>query len=124
MALLALAIPILPGKTEQWKRFLAELRGPRFADYAASRQRFGVRERAFLNSTPLGDIVVVTLDGDDPTGAFQRFGSTDDPFTRWFVQQVKEIHGVDLTQPLPGPMPELAIDSQSGGTHLGGFGPR
>ncbi|MBI4493202.1 MAG: hypothetical protein HY690_10470 [Chloroflexi bacterium] len=114
MALMAIVVPILPGKTAQWRRFADELRGPRHADYAASRRHLGVRERAFFQSTPQGDLVIVTLEGDDPVGAFQRFAASNDEFTRWFVQQVKEIHDFDLTQPPPGPMPELAIDSHAG----------
>ncbi len=114
MALLAMSIPILTGKTGQWRSFVGELRGARQRDYVASRQRLGVRERTFFQSTPQGDLVIVTLEGDDPAGAFQRFGAGDDAFTRWFVQQVKEVHGFDLTQPPPGPPPELVVDSQAG----------
>ena len=42
----------------------------------------------------MGDFVIVTLEGEDPQGAFARFGSGSDEFTRWFLQQVKELHGV------------------------------
>jgi hypothetical protein len=31
-----------------------------------SRRQAGVRERTFLQSTPIGDFVIVTLEGDDP----------------------------------------------------------
>jgi len=61
MAMLAMAIPIPPGKTEQWKKFIGELKGPRSADFKASRQKIGARERTFLQHTPMGDFVVVTL---------------------------------------------------------------
>jgi len=111
---MAMAIPILPGKTEQFRRIIEEERGRWHKDYVASRQRLGVRERVFLQSTPMGDLVIVTLEGDDPARAFQGLATGDDDYTRWFVQQVKEVHGVDLTQPLPGPLPELVEDSQGG----------
>ena len=55
----------------------------------------------------MGDFVIVTLEGDDPAGAFKKFGQGEDAFTKWFVAQVKDIHGVDVTAPLPGPMPTL-----------------
>ncbi len=112
MALMAIAVPILPGKTEQWKRFVQELNGPRHGEYDASRRRRGVRERALLQRMPQGDLVIVTLEGDDPEGAFRQFGQGKDEFTRWFVQQVKEIHGMDLSQPAQWPMPELYVDSE------------
>jgi hypothetical protein len=112
MALTAMAVPIMPGKTDQWRRFVGELNGPRHNEYEASRRRLGVHERAFFQSTPQGDVVIVTLEGTDPADAFRRLGSGTDDFTRWFVAQVKEIHGIDLSQPMPGPMPELAVDSE------------
>jgi hypothetical protein len=111
MALLAMAIPIPPGKTEQWKKFIGELKGPRFEAFKASRHKLGVQERTFLQHTPMGDFVIATLEGADPAGAFARFGEGTDDFTKWFVKQVHEIHGFDLTAPPPGPLPELAIDS-------------
>ena|SRR5882724_7737837 len=112
MALLAMAFPIAPGKTDQWTKFISELKGARRADFAASRKRLGIRERTFLQKTPMGDLVVVTLEGDDPGGAFQRFGAGTDEFTKWFLAQVSAIHGMDLSKPPPGPMPEMVIDSQ------------
>jgi hypothetical protein len=111
MALMAVAFPIAPGKTDEWKRFIAELNGARRADFVASRKAIGARERTFLQPTPMGDLVVVTLEGDNPGQAFGKFVSSTDPFTLWFLKQVKEIHGVDLTQAASGPMPELVIDS-------------
>jgi hypothetical protein len=112
MALLAMAFPIAPGKTEQWQKFISELNGARRADFVASRKHLGIRERTFLQKTPMGDLVVVTLEGSDPAGAFQKFGVGTDEFTKWFLGNVSAIHGVDLTKPPPGPMPEMVIDSQ------------
>jgi hypothetical protein len=111
MTLMAIAVPILPGRTDQWRRFNDELNGRRRGEYEASRRRLGVRERAFLQTTPQGDLVIVTFEGDDPEGAFRSLGVGDDEFTRWFVQQVSEIHGMDLTQPAMWPMPWLGTDS-------------
>jgi len=111
MAMLAMAIPISPGKTDQWKKFVGELNGPRFEDFKASRRKLGVHERTFLQQTPMGDFVVVTIEGADPAGAFARFGQGTDDFTKWFLKQAQEIHGIDLTAPPPGPLPELVIDS-------------
>jgi hypothetical protein len=113
MALLAMAIPIPAGKTEQWKKFLSELNGARKAEFAASRRSLGVRERTFLQHSPQGDMAIVTLEGDHPEAAFAGFAKGTDPFTVWFKQQVMEIHGVDLSAPPPGPMPQQVIDSHS-----------
>jgi hypothetical protein len=110
--LFAIAIPILPGKEEEWKKWHNELRTSRHDDFARSREKLKVHERTFLQHTPMGDLVIVTLEGDDPQGAFAQFAAADDEFTRWFKEGVKRTHGVDLTQPPPGPLPELIVDSK------------
>lgn len=110
--LLAMAVPILEGKTNQFHSFLNELNNNRHAAFLESRKKLNVHERTFLQSTPMGEIVIVTLEGDDPQGAFERWSKQSDPFTQWFMEQVKDIHGLDLTQPLPA-MPELVIDSEN-----------
>ncbi len=113
MALVAFAAPILPGKMEQWRQFISETQGPRYNDFKASRDRYGVHERSFLQQTPQGDMVIVTLEGNDPVSAFQKMARDQDPFTRWFVQQVLEIHGFDLSKGLPGEPPQLIADTQN-----------
>jgi hypothetical protein len=80
MAMLVMAFPIPAGKTEQWKKFISELTGARKAEFAASRRSLGVRERTFLQHTPQGDLVIVTLEGDHPETAFAEFGKRTDPF--------------------------------------------
>jgi hypothetical protein len=60
----------------------------------------------------MGDLVIVTLEGEDPQSAFAQFAVADDEFTKWFKEGVKNLHGIDLSQPPPGPMPELIIDSK------------
>jgi hypothetical protein len=112
MALIAFVAPILPGKRSQWDAFIAELAGPRRSDFNDSRQRNGIRERTFLQETPVGDFVIVTLEGDNPLQGMGAFASSDDDFTRWFVQQVQEIHGFDLRQP-PASPPRQIMDSET-----------
>ena len=78
MPLMAVAFPILPGKTAEWRVFMDELNGPRHAEFIDSRRKAGVHERTFLQSTPMGDLVIVTLEGDDPGHAFAEMMSADD----------------------------------------------
>jgi hypothetical protein len=110
--LFAMAVPILPGKTEQWKKFSNELKGSKNKEFLESRKRMGVQERSFLQHTPMGDLVIVTIEGKDPQKAFEDFAKGTDEFAKWFNSQVKEIHGVDLSQPPAGAMPELIVESE------------
>lgn len=112
---MAAAFPTLPGKTGEWRNFIAELNGPRKADFAASRVRAHVREQTFLQPTPMGDLVIVTLQGEDPERAFGQMMSATDAFTTWFLAQVQSIHGVDLATPMAGPPSELVIDTGEAG---------
>ena len=112
MASMAFALPLPPGKTEEWRRGAADLLGPRRAVYEASRRRLGVTvERAYLQHTPQGDLNVVYLESDDLAGAFQQLAASQDPFDVWFRERAKEFFsGIDFGQPLPGPLSEMVFD--------------
>ena len=111
MAIFAIAVPVMANKASQLQALIGQLKGAKKADFAASRKKLGVRERTFLQHTPQGDLIIVTLEGNDPAGAFVKFGQGTDPFTQWFKGQVKDIHGFDLDAPPPGPLPTLVADS-------------
>ena len=111
MSLMAVEFPILPGKTADWRAFMADLNGSRHQEFSDSRRRAGVHERTFLQATPKGDSVIVTLEGDDPGRSFRQMMTANDAFTTWFVGRVKTIHGVDLATPMTGSPTELVVDS-------------
>jgi hypothetical protein len=109
VALITIVIPILPGKTPAWRTFIEELNGSRHQEFADSRRAAGVHERTFLQQSPMGDFVIVTLEGDDPGRSFgQLMGGTDD-FSKWFTQNAMAAHG-DLAQANLAPA-ELVADS-------------
>ncbi len=109
--LIAIAVPILPGKTEHFHKFISALNSEKSGEFIASRERLEVRERTFFQETPDGDMVIVTLEGKNPEAAFSKFGEGKDAFTKWFVNEVKEIHGLDLTTMPKDKMSELIVDS-------------
>ena len=112
MPMMAVAFPILPGKTPEWRTWMEELNGPRRQEFADSRRQAGVHERTFLQQTPMGDMVIVTLEGEDPGRAFGQMTSGTDAFTTWFRDRAAAVHGVDLTAPMTGSPSELVIDSE------------
>lgn len=117
MPLMAVAFPILPGKTGEWRSWMDELKGARREAFAESRRRAGVHERTYLQSTPMGDLVIVTLEGDEPGRAFGKMMSADDEFTKWFTARAQEIHGIDLTVRPTGSPSELIIDTDPAAVH-------
>ena len=114
MAAFAAIFPILPGQTEAYKQFGQEL--ARRSGYEDSRRRLGIHvERSFLQSTPQGDLSLITFEADDISRVFQGLATSQEPFDRWFRERVLEIHGVDVTQPPPGPAPQVIFDSHGRG---------
>jgi hypothetical protein len=57
--------------------------------------------------TPMGDFVTAYIEAEgDVLEKFGKLASSDLDIDRYFVKASKEIHGADLTQPMPGPAPE------------------
>lgn len=101
------ALPITPGRTGDVRDFMAALEGSRKGDYAASERRIGiVKESWFLQEGPSGDLLVAYMESPDFAKALASFGQSTDEFDVWFKQRMAEVTGVDLNQPLPGPLSE------------------
>jgi hypothetical protein len=106
MANFSFAAPVVPGKDahEIPKRLEA-----RMTEYEESSKHAGITmDRAFLQPTPMGDFVVLYYECDNDFEAFMQTQATSGlAIDRDLFDWVKEIHGIDLTQPPPGPPPEL-----------------
>jgi hypothetical protein len=105
MSRTALVFPVVPGKDA---REIADELKARPREYEQSRRAMGVTmERAYLQHTPMGDYVVAYIEAEgDLLEGMGRMASSGLDIDRYFVKAVKEIHGVDMTQPMPGPAPE------------------
>ncbi|MEZ5293348.1 MAG: hypothetical protein R2745_19855 [Vicinamibacterales bacterium] len=114
MAFLAMAIPILPGKKATWQEMADSfMSGTMKVTLDASRKAAGVHERTFLQETPQGDLVIVTLetrDGSDPMAAFGRMMA--DPSMKAFSAWAADVHGMAPTGPPPA-APRLVYDSET-----------
>jgi len=98
-----LPFPLPSGKTDADARIIADEFTSRPREYEESRRRLGITlERAYLQKTPMGNFVVAYIEssGDYASTIPLMAGSSLD-LDRYFVRMVKEIHGVDLTQPMP-----------------------
>ena len=107
MAIMAVTMPILPGKKEMWKKLMDQITvEPGRTEFVKSRDEAGVRERSFLQEGPDGDFVILTFEGKDPEAGFAKIiASSPDEFKA----VVKEIHGLDMSG--PAPTNKLIIDS-------------
>jgi hypothetical protein len=110
MARYAFCNPVLPGKAELWKKYVAEITGPRRAEFEASRKRAGLtREDVWLQHTPGGDFAVVSWEARDIGQVFHHFMTSKDPFDLWFRDRVLvEVHGMNPAAP-PPPLNESVL---------------
>lgn len=109
--LFAITMPVLPGQEERWKAFMEKIEGEEREAFINLRTEIGVRERTFKQQTPMGMIVIVTLEGENPAGKILEAFKQDTPHLNWFREEVKAIHGIDFMEPFDAPMPELIADS-------------
>ena len=101
MAEIVFAIPVVPGKEELDRQTLDDMAVSRRDEYDAALREAGItRQAVWHQETPDGILALVYITADDPDAA-QRFSSSDAPLNRWFREQMKEVHGIDISQPLP-----------------------
>ena len=107
MALMAMCMPILPGKKEIWMNMIEQVRND--PNFIASRDAAGVHERTFLQETPAGDFVVLTFEGENPA---EGFGKIMANMPADFAEFALQVHGLDVNGPPPA-MPTLVFDSKA-----------
>ena len=89
---------------EPWRRFLQELSGSRFEEYAESRRRLGISAESvwFAPKPSGGGIAVVWLEAEDPERAlrklFAELAASETSFDSWFRRQMHELFGCDFAQ--------------------------
>jgi hypothetical protein len=102
--------PIIKGKTEAWRKALTEIKGARSAAYKESRAKLGIkREHVSLQSTPMGDFVVVHMDAPSQGVVGAMLTGTSE-FDAWFRETVLVgVHGFDPKGQPPPPV-EVVLD--------------
>jgi hypothetical protein len=100
MAVIAAAIPLLPGKGEEWRRWVQELQGSRHGEYAALRNRLGIHfERSWIGMVQGVELVFVYLEVEDSAQIRMRLLNSSYPFDCWYRKKLQTLHGLDITQP-------------------------
>jgi len=93
---------------EPWRRFLQELSGPRFQEYAKSRRRLGIFEESvwFAPKPSGGGAAVVLLVAKDPERALREsvaeLAASETSFDSWLIREMHELFGCELAR-LPRP---------------------
>ncbi len=107
MAEIVFAVPVVPGKEELDRQVMDEMAGPRREEYEAALKEAGItRQAVWHQQTPDGTLALVYIEADDPDAA-RRFTAADAPISRFFVEQMQEVHGVDISQQPPPPVEKV-----------------
>lgn len=105
------ASPILPGRSEVWRRWLQEMIESRRPEYEESRRRLGVSgERVWIAETVNGNVAVIAVVAAQPDQVLAQLATSDRPFDRWYREQLLALQGFDLTKPLSRASPELVLE--------------
>lgn len=113
MAVVAMAMPVLPGKEQAWRDYVARLQSSEVRDeYQASRRALGMtRETVWSQRAPDGGLVaVVMIEADDVDAVFGNLAASEDPFTGRFREFLSDVHGIDIAS---DPLPEVALLSDA-----------
>jgi len=108
---LVMALPILEGQMERSIKFNAALNGEKHTEYKTLFATLGLHERHFLQTAPIGNLVIVVLEGENPQEQLKKFAHGKDAFTKWYLGEVKATHGVDLAEASMGKLPGQISDS-------------
>ena len=109
MTEIVFATPVVHGKEDVDRQTRDEMAGARRDEYVAALKDAGITRQAVWHQQMPGGgtVAIVYIEAADPD-AHQRFTSSDGEINRWFVQQMQEVHGRDVSRP---PLPvELVHD--------------
>jgi hypothetical protein len=89
---------------EPWRRFLQELSGPRFEEYAESRRRLGIFAESiwFAPKPHGGGVAVVLLEAEDPERSLNELvaelAASETPFDSWLKKEMHALFGCDFVR--------------------------
>jgi len=105
------AAPILPGRSEGWRRFLQEMIELHRPEYEESRRRLGISdERTWIAETVNGNVAVVAVTAVQPEHVLARLAASELAVDRWYREQLLALQGFDLTKALSRASPELVLE--------------
>ena len=104
-------VPIEDGKLDTWKAFIEEVKsGSIKDDFADLNERYELtRHSVWHVETPAGQMAVVLHEGPGSDGFMQTLAHSDHSFDLWMKDKISEIHGMNFSEPPPGPPPQQVL---------------
>jgi hypothetical protein len=106
------AYPVLPGKVDAARAFAAAVAGPRRAEFDEMQRNAKTSRETWSFQEMPGDggLVLVWFEADDVEHALAQAFTDTSEFGQWFVAQVHDITGLDMSQPPDVAPPEVVLD--------------
>ena len=109
MTVMAMTVPVPPGKMEALEAYIAE--AIEHEDLNKTLTGFGLEHESWhIQETPEGSLLILVFQCEDPPAMLEAFGKSDAPLPVMQKQFLKETLGIDLSQPPPGPPPRMIFD--------------
>jgi hypothetical protein len=103
-------VPIKADRVKAWESFIDELNGSRKADFVDFNKRHKLtKHEAWLCETPAGPFVCAVHEGPGSADLIPNVARSTNAFDKWFGSKLSEIHGMDMSKPPPGKMPERKL---------------
>ena len=90
MATYAFAAPILQGKTEDLKKYINEMTGPRMNEFNRACQKIGINtEQMWIQRNPNGgDMLIIRWETENVQKIFDESMQSNDSLLKWFREKV------------------------------------
>ncbi len=106
-----IVVPIKPDELDAWKEWNNDIVNGKSEEFNDFNSRMGLTtHKVWLVQTPDGPLAVVNHEGPGEADFMQKVTTSDHPFDEWFRNSISGFHGIDFSQPPPGPMPEKMMN--------------
>lgn len=104
-------VPIKATALDAWKAWNNEVSTSKLEEFSEFNSRMNITDhKVWLAHTPNGPMAVVMHEGPGSDEFMQKLATSEHPFDQWFRDSITEFHGIDFSQPPPGPMPEQMMN--------------
>lgn len=102
--------PVVKGKEKEWRSWAEKLKGEMKNDYDDLNKRHRLtRHDVWAVETPNGLLAVVLHEGPGADSFMQNVAASDHPTDILMREHIEKFHGMDMSAPPPGPMPEKLV---------------
>lgn len=109
MTVLAMAVPVPPGKTNALEQHLAE--AIEHEDFEETLKGFGIAHESWhIQETPQGALLILVFDADDPYNMLREFSLSDKALPVMQKHFLRDTLGIDLSQPPPVPPSRIIFE--------------